>query len=138
MELLDQGYDVDIYEQRPFIGGKVASYKDRSGNHVEMGLHVFFGCAVCSRNLAAAHVWLQPALLLLHPTLHVMTIPQTPLSMHSRQACCFCQSRLDVLAISIVAKLAPSAMVCASCTGRHAQTNCSPPRTAGATTTCSG
>jgi zeta-carotene desaturase len=44
VELLDQGYDVDIYEQRPFIGGKVASYKDRSGNHVEMGLHVFFGC----------------------------------------------------------------------------------------------
>ena len=43
VELLDQGYDVDIYEQRPFIGGKVASYKDRSGNHVEMGLHVFFG-----------------------------------------------------------------------------------------------
>ena len=43
VELLDQGYDVDIYEQRPFIGGKVASYKDRSGNHIEMGLHVFFG-----------------------------------------------------------------------------------------------
>lgn len=45
VELLDQGYEVDIYEQRPFIGGKVASYKDRQGNHVEMGLHVFFGCA---------------------------------------------------------------------------------------------
>lgn len=37
---------MDIYEQRPFIGGKVASYKDRAGNHVEMGLHVFFGCAL--------------------------------------------------------------------------------------------
>ena len=37
VELLDQGYEVDIYEQRPFIGGKVASYRDRSGNHVEMG-----------------------------------------------------------------------------------------------------
>lgn len=57
VELLDQGYDVDIYEQRPFIGGKVASYKDRSGNHVEMGLHVFFGWVVCT----AVHVWLQPA-----------------------------------------------------------------------------
>ena len=34
-ELLDQGYDVDVYEQRPFIGGKVASYKDRDGNHIE-------------------------------------------------------------------------------------------------------
>ncbi len=37
VELLDQGYEVDIYEQRPFIGGKVASYRDRDGNHVEMG-----------------------------------------------------------------------------------------------------
>ena len=25
VELLDQGYEVDIYEQRPFIGGKVGS-----------------------------------------------------------------------------------------------------------------
>jgi len=23
VELLDQGYEVDIYEQRPFVGGKV-------------------------------------------------------------------------------------------------------------------
>ena len=37
VELLDQGYEVDIYEQRPFIGGKVASYRDRDGNHIEMG-----------------------------------------------------------------------------------------------------
>lgn len=37
VELLDQGYEVDIYEQRPFIGGKVASYRDKSGNHIEMG-----------------------------------------------------------------------------------------------------
>mgnify|MGYP001152324311 FL=1 len=27
VELLDQGYEVDIYETRPFVGGKVASYK---------------------------------------------------------------------------------------------------------------
>lgn len=44
VELLDQGHEVDIYESRPFIGGKVASYVDKNGNHVEMGLHVFFGC----------------------------------------------------------------------------------------------
>lgn len=44
VELLDQGHEVDIYEARPFIGGKVASYQDRDGNHIEMGLHVFFGC----------------------------------------------------------------------------------------------
>ncbi|KAH9302426.1 hypothetical protein KI387_014009, partial [Taxus chinensis] len=44
VELLDQGHEVDIYESRPFIGGKVGSYVDKRGNHVEMGLHVFFGC----------------------------------------------------------------------------------------------
>eukprot|EP00877_Chromochloris_zofingiensis_P006028 jgi/Chrzof1/1679/Cz10g17010.t1_ZDS[v5.2] len=44
VELLDQGYEVDIYEGRQWIGGKVASYVDKDGNHVEMGLHVFFGC----------------------------------------------------------------------------------------------
>lgn len=44
VELLDQGHEVDIYEARPFIGGKVASFQDKDGNHIEMGLHVFFGC----------------------------------------------------------------------------------------------
>ncbi|GLC33044.1 hypothetical protein PLESTB_000377000 [Pleodorina starrii] len=44
VELLDQGYEVDIYEGRQWIGGKVASYVDKDGNHIEMGLHVFFGC----------------------------------------------------------------------------------------------
>lgn len=44
VELLDQGHEVDIYESRTFIGGKVGSFVDKRGNHVEMGLHVFFGC----------------------------------------------------------------------------------------------
>lgn len=44
VELLDQGYEVDIYEGRPWVGGKVASFTDKDGNHIEMGLHVFFGC----------------------------------------------------------------------------------------------
>ena len=44
VELLDQGYEVDIYEGRQWVGGKVASFKDKDGNHIEMGLHVFFGC----------------------------------------------------------------------------------------------
>ncbi|KZV45114.1 zeta-carotene desaturase, chloroplastic/chromoplastic [Dorcoceras hygrometricum] len=44
VELLDQGHEVDIYESRSFIGGKVGSFVDRKGNHIEMGLHVFFGC----------------------------------------------------------------------------------------------
>ncbi|KAF5960027.1 hypothetical protein HYC85_001236 [Camellia sinensis] len=37
-------FQVDIYESRSFIGGKVGSFVDKHGNHVEMGLHVFFGC----------------------------------------------------------------------------------------------
>eukprot|EP00249_Psilotum_nudum_P013212 c24218_g1_i1 orf=617-2380(+) len=44
VELLDQGHEVDIYDSRSFIGGKVGSFVDRDGNHIEMGLHVFFGC----------------------------------------------------------------------------------------------
>ncbi|GJU80785.1 zeta-carotene desaturase [Tanacetum coccineum] len=44
VELLDQGHEVDIYESRTFIGGKVGSFVDKGGNHIEMGLHVFFGC----------------------------------------------------------------------------------------------
>ncbi|KAK9218739.1 hypothetical protein WN943_007376 [Citrus x changshan-huyou] len=54
-ELLDQGHEkipppppppfqVDIYESRSFIGGKVGSFIDKHGNHIEMGLHIFFGC----------------------------------------------------------------------------------------------
>ena len=35
---------MDIYDQRSFIGGKVGSFVDKRGNHIEMGLHVFFGC----------------------------------------------------------------------------------------------
>jgi zeta-carotene desaturase len=44
IELADAGWDVEIFESRPFIGGKVGSWVDADGNHVEMGLHVFFGC----------------------------------------------------------------------------------------------
>ncbi|MBE9019611.1 9,9'-di-cis-zeta-carotene desaturase [Chroococcidiopsis sp. CCALA 051] len=41
--LADAGWEVEIYESRPFVGGKVGSWIDPNGNHVEMGLHVFFG-----------------------------------------------------------------------------------------------
>jgi len=44
MDLADAGHDVEIFEVRPFVGGKVSSWKDKEGNHIEMGLHVFFGC----------------------------------------------------------------------------------------------
>ncbi|MBE7379999.1 MAG: 9,9'-di-cis-zeta-carotene desaturase [Leptolyngbya sp. SIO1E4] len=42
--LADAGHEVEIFEARPFVGGKVGSWIDKDGNHVEMGLHVFFGC----------------------------------------------------------------------------------------------
>ncbi|AFY60579.1 9,9'-di-cis-zeta-carotene desaturase [Synechococcus sp. PCC 6312] len=42
IDLVDAGHQVTIYESRPFIGGKVGSWVDPDGNHIEMGLHVFF------------------------------------------------------------------------------------------------
>ena len=42
VDLVDQGCEVELYEARPFLGGKVASWEDSDGNHIEMGLHVFF------------------------------------------------------------------------------------------------
>lgn len=44
VELVDAGHEVEIFEARPFVGGKVGSWVDGDGNHLEMGLHVFFGC----------------------------------------------------------------------------------------------
>jgi len=44
MDLVDAGHEVEMFELRPFVGGKVSSWKDKDGNHIEMGLHVFFGC----------------------------------------------------------------------------------------------
>merc|ERR1719486_638061 len=44
MDLADAGHNVEIFELRPFVGGKVSSWQDKDGNHIEMGLHVFFGC----------------------------------------------------------------------------------------------
>ena len=44
VDLVDAGYEVEIFESRPFVGGKVGSWVDPEGNHIEMGLHVFFGC----------------------------------------------------------------------------------------------
>lgn len=44
MDLSEAGHEVEIYEARRFVGGKVSSWIDNDGNHIEMGLHVFFGC----------------------------------------------------------------------------------------------
>lgn len=35
-ELVDQGHQVEIYEARPFLGGKVGSFQDKDGNHIEV------------------------------------------------------------------------------------------------------
>lgn len=43
VDLADAGCEVQIFESRPFVGGKVSSWIDKDGNHIEMGLHVFFG-----------------------------------------------------------------------------------------------
>lgn len=42
VDLVDAGHQVELYESRPFVGGKVGSWVDGEGNHIEMGLHVFF------------------------------------------------------------------------------------------------
>jgi len=44
MDLADAGHKVEIFEARRFVGGKVGSWVDKDVNHIEMGLHVFFGC----------------------------------------------------------------------------------------------
>jgi zeta-carotene desaturase len=44
VNLVEAGHTVEIFENRPFVGGKVGSWQDKDGNHIEMGLHVFFGC----------------------------------------------------------------------------------------------
>jgi zeta-carotene desaturase len=42
IDLAEAGHEVEIFESRPFVGGKVGSWIDQDGNHIEMGLHVFF------------------------------------------------------------------------------------------------
>lgn len=42
VELADAGHEVELFEARSFVGGKVGSWIDAEGNHIEMGLHVFF------------------------------------------------------------------------------------------------
>jgi 15-cis-phytoene desaturase len=42
-QLVDAGYEVEILEKRPMLGGKWSSWKDENGDWIETGLHVFFG-----------------------------------------------------------------------------------------------
>lgn len=42
VDLVDAGHDVEISKSRSLTEGKVSSWVDAEGNHIEMGLHVFF------------------------------------------------------------------------------------------------
>jgi 15-cis-phytoene desaturase len=41
--LLDNGFNVSLYEGRRLLGGKVSAWQDKDGDWIESGLHVFFG-----------------------------------------------------------------------------------------------
>ncbi len=43
IELVDRGYDVELYEKRKVLGGKVSVWKDNDGDSIESGLHIIFG-----------------------------------------------------------------------------------------------
>jgi len=43
IELVDRGYEVELYEKRKVLGGKVSVWKDQDGDSVESGLHIVFG-----------------------------------------------------------------------------------------------
>jgi 15-cis-phytoene desaturase len=44
--LADLDFDVDLYEKRPILGGKVSAWRDKDGDWIESGLHTFFGAYV--------------------------------------------------------------------------------------------
>ncbi len=44
--LVNAGYQVELLEQRPILGGKVSAWRDADGDWIESGLHVFFGAYV--------------------------------------------------------------------------------------------
>ena len=43
VELVDKGHNIEIYEKRKILGGKVSVWKDSDGDSVESGLHIVFG-----------------------------------------------------------------------------------------------
>lgn len=44
--LLDAGFEVELFEGRKLLGGKISAWRDKDGDWVESGLHVFFGAYV--------------------------------------------------------------------------------------------
>jgi 15-cis-phytoene desaturase len=49
--LVDAGHKPVVYEAREVLGGKVAAWKDKDGDWIETGLHIFFGAYANMMNL---------------------------------------------------------------------------------------
>jgi 15-cis-phytoene desaturase len=51
--LVDAGHEPVVYEARDVLGGKVSAWKDKDGDWIETGLHIFFGAYPNMMNLFA-------------------------------------------------------------------------------------
>jgi 15-cis-phytoene desaturase len=51
--LSDAGHKAMVYEARDILGGKVSGWKDKDGDFIETGLHIFFGAYPNMLNLFA-------------------------------------------------------------------------------------
>ena len=49
--LVDAGHKPVVYEARDVLGGKVSAWKDKDGDWIETGLHIFFGAYPNMMNL---------------------------------------------------------------------------------------
>ena len=49
--LVDAGHKPIVYEARDVLGGKVSAWKDKDGDWIETGLHIFFGAYPNMMNL---------------------------------------------------------------------------------------
>ena len=49
--LVDAGHIPVVYEARDVLGGKVSAWKDKDGDWIETGLHIFFGAYPNMMNL---------------------------------------------------------------------------------------
>jgi uncharacterized protein with NAD-binding domain and iron-sulfur cluster len=49
--LVDAGHEPIVYEARNVLGGKVSAWKDKDGDWIETGLHIFFGAYPNMMNL---------------------------------------------------------------------------------------
>lgn len=49
--LVDGGHEAVVLEARDVLGGKVSAWKDKDGDWIETGLHIFFGAYANMMNL---------------------------------------------------------------------------------------